>query len=205
MLIDPEKVSTNELYGYMTRLIVPRPIAWVSTRSTRGVDNLAPFSYFNAVGTCPPTLVFCPANKADGSKKDTLLNIESTGQFVVNLVSMELVQAMNQSSAEYLPEESEFEACGLTACEAERIQVARVQQARAAFECQLHSVVILGSGPGAANMVIGRVIAIHVQDECLDSQGWPVADKLDAVGRLGGTSYATVREPFDIPRPHSPR
>jgi len=90
VIVEPRKISESQLYGLMTRLIVPRPIAWVSTRSLSGIDNLAPYSYFNAVGTVPPTLMFCPANKADGSKKDTLRNIEETGQFAVNIVSLPL-------------------------------------------------------------------------------------------------------------------
>lgn len=200
MLIEPCHVSKLTLYGHMTRLIMPRPIAWVSTRSVDGVDNLAPYSYFNAVGTDPPTLMFCPANKADGTKKDTLVNIERTGQFVVNLVSASLVGGMNQSSAEYDADVSEFEASGMTRRDSLHVRVPRVAQALASIECQLHSVVLLGHGPGGANLVIGRIVAIHVEDRCLGSDGQIDPEKLDLVGRMGGTAYVHTRDRFEMPR-----
>ena len=201
MLIDPQSISKRDLYGHMTRLITPRPIAWVATRSRAGGDNLAPFSYFNAVGTAPPTLVFCPANKADGSKKDTLRNIEETGHFVVNVVSHAMGRVMSDTSAEFPPEVSEFAACGLTAIEAARVAAARVAEALAAFECELHAVMVLGAGPGGANLVVGRIVAIHVDDRCLGDDGQVDPARLDTLGRMGGDSYATTRDRLEIPRP----
>lgn len=201
VLIDPDAISKLDLYNHMTRLITPRPIAWVSTRSRSGIDNLAPYSYFNAVGTKPPTLMFCPANKIDGTKKDTLVNIESTGQFVVNIVSALLVQEMNQSSAEYSEEVSEFDAVGLSRASSHRVEVPRVAEALAAIECELHSVIILGTGAGGASLVIGRIVAIDVQDQCLDSQGQIDPAVLDTIGRMGGPNYATTRERFEVDRP----
>lgn len=201
MLIDPDAISKLDLYNHMTRLITPRPIAWVSTRSRGGIDNLAPYSYFNAVGTKPPTLMFCPANKMDGTKKDTLVNIEATGQFVVNIVSGAMVLPMNQSSAEYPAEVSEFAAVGLSRARSCRIEVPRVAEAFAAIECDLHSVVILGTGPGGASLVIGRIVAIYIDDRCLDSTGQIDPSILDTVGRMGGPFYASTRERFEVERP----
>ena len=203
MWIEPDKTSKRDLYAAMTRLITPRPIAWVSTRSRQGVDNLAPFSYFNAVGTSPPTVMFCPANKADGSKKDTLLNVEQTGQFVVNIVSANLAEPMNESSAEYEHSESEFDHCGLTRAASRFVQVPRVQQAIAAIECELHSVIILGTGPGGANMVIGRILGIYVSDECFDQEGRIDPTKVDTLGRMGGDSYTLTRELLELTRPQA--
>ena len=201
MLIDPTEISKRTLYGHMTRLITPRPIAWVSTRSRDGVDNLAPFSYFNAVGTRPPTLMFCPANKADGSKKDTLRNIEASGQFVVNIVSASLGHVMSDTSAEFAAEVSEFEACGLTAAPSLKVDAPRVSEALAAFECELHTAMVLGTGPGGANLVVGRILAIHVDDRCLGEDGQVDPGKLDSLGRMGGDGYATTRDLLNIPRP----
>jgi flavin reductase (DIM6/NTAB) family NADH-FMN oxidoreductase RutF len=201
MLITPESVSKRDLYAYMTRLITPRPIAWVSTRSLAGVDNLAPFSYFNAVGTSPAMLMFCPANRADGSKKDTLINVEQTGEFVVNVVSANLAAAMNQSSGEYDSDESEFDHCGLTREPSSSVAPPRVREATAAFECVLHSVIILGTGAGGANMVIGKIVAIHVADDCLDTSGQIDADRVDSIGRMGGDGYALTRQRMELPRP----
>lgn len=201
MLIEPAGISKNALYGWMTRLITPRPIAWVSTRSLEGVDNLAPYSYFNAVGTHPPTLMFCPANRPDGSKKDSLVNIESSGQFVVNLVTADLAAPMNQTSADYRPSESEFDATGLTRVEGVKVRAARVAEAWAAFECSLHTVMILGTGPGGANLVVGRIEAIHVDDRCLGPDGQFDAERFDTIGRMGGPSYAHTRDRFELQRP----
>ena len=201
MLITPESVSKRDLYAYMTRLITPRPIAWVSTRSLTGIDNLAPFSYFNAVGTSPATLMFCPANRADGSKKDTLVNVEQTGEFVVNVVSANLAAAMNQSSGDYDSNESEFDHCRLTREPSNSVAPPRVREAIAAFECVLHSVIILGTGAGGANMVIGKIVAIHLADDCLDASGQIDANQVDSIGRMGGDGYAFTRDRMELPRP----
>jgi flavin reductase (DIM6/NTAB) family NADH-FMN oxidoreductase RutF len=145
--------------------------------------------------------MFCPANRPDGSKKDTLRNIEQTGQFAVNIVSLPLLEAMNQSSAEYGIEQSEFEACGVAPLPCSQIRASRVAAARAVFECELHTILALGTGPGGANMVIGRILAIHVDDQILDQDGWPQIGELAAIGRLGGTSYVSTQDNFELARP----
>jgi flavin reductase (DIM6/NTAB) family NADH-FMN oxidoreductase RutF len=199
--IEPSALSALELYQHMTRLIAPRPIAWVSTESVEGRANLAPYSYFTAVGSNPPTLAFCPANRADGTAKDTLANIERTGEFVVNIVSFELSNEMNQSSADYDSHESEFEACGIQATPSLRVRPPRVAEARAHVECRLHSVVKLGTGPGGANLVIGRIVAIHIDDKVLDETGHADPELLDLVARMGGSTYARATDRFDLERP----
>jgi flavin reductase (DIM6/NTAB) family NADH-FMN oxidoreductase RutF len=199
--INPEELSHKDLYAHMIRLITPRPIAWVSTVSDDGVLNLAPYSYFNAVGSNPPTLMFCPANRPDGTPKDTLANIQANGEFVVNVVSFDLAEKMNQSAAAYDTEVSEFESCGLTAAESSLVRPPRVSEARAHFECRLHSVINLGTGPAGANLVLGRIVAIQIADEVLDERGRAEPGKLDTVGRLGGISYTRTTERFDIDRP----
>jgi len=199
--LNPEELSHSELYAHMIRLITPRPIAWVSTVSNDGKPNLAPFSYFNAVGSNPPTLMFCPANRPDGTPKDTLANIQANGEFVVNVVSFDLAEQMNQSAAAYDTEVSEFEACGLTAAASSLVKPPRVAEARAHFECRLHSVINLGTGPAGANLVLGRIVAIRIDDEVLDDRGRADPAKLDTIGRLGGISYSRTTDRFDIDRP----
>jgi flavin reductase (DIM6/NTAB) family NADH-FMN oxidoreductase RutF len=200
--IEPSALSALELYQHMTRLIAPRPIAWVSTQSVDGRTNLAPFSYFTAVGSNPPTLAFCPANRADGTAKDTLANVEQTGEFVVNVVSFDLANEMNQSSADYDTHESEFEACGIQAMPSLRVRPPRVAEAKAHLECRLHSVVKLGTGPGGANLVIGRIVAMYIDDQILDETGHADPTLLDLVSRMGGSTYARATDRFDLDRPN---
>ncbi|MGB7346149.1 MAG: flavin reductase family protein [Pirellulaceae bacterium] len=209
MKLDFQEMSTREVYQWMVQLITPRPIAWVSTLSPDGIANLAPFSFFNGVGANPPTIMFCPANQKDGSPKDTLANIQRTGQFAVNLVSFTDVQAMNQTAADYSPHESEFEMVAIDQAACDQIKPPRVAQAIVTLECELHTAMQIGTGPGGANLVIGRIICVHVRDDVLDASGEVDAVKLDTVGRMGGTSYIRTGNTdgqgsgglFDLPRP----
>lgn len=200
MQIDPATLASGELYQHMIRLITPRPIAWVSTVSNDGVPNLAPFSYFSAVGSNPPTLMFCPANRPDGTRKDTLANIEQNGEFVVNIVPFELAEVMNQCGAPYEAGVNEFEAAGVTAAESTQIRPARVSEAPASFECVLHTALSLGTGPGGANLVVGRIVAIHIDDDVLDDKGRADPARLDTIGRMGGISYTRTTDRFDLER-----
>lgn len=201
MQLDPTEMHPRDIYLTLVRAITPRPIAWVSTISDAGVHNLAPYSFFNGVSANPPSLVFSPVNRRDGSRKDTVINIEANGQFVVNVVPYSLAKQMNQTSAEYDAEVSEFEATGLTAIDSKKIKPPRVAEAPIQFECELIQIVNVGEGPLAANLVIGKIILMHV-DECVcdeDQQIDPA--KLDAIGRLGGASYCRTTDRFDLPRP----
>lgn len=198
MILRTAEIRPRDVYRHLINIITPRPIAWVSTASVSGVPNLAPFSFFNGVGSRPPSLLFCPANKRDGSRKDTLLNIESTGEFVVNMVSHSLAQQMHDSSGDYDFETSEFEVCGLTAAPAECVQAPRVAEALASIECELLQTMHLATGPGASNIVVGRILAIRVEDAVLDADGFADADKLDNVGRLGSGGYVRTRDRFDL-------
>lgn len=185
----------------MTRLILPRPIAWVSTISPEGRTNLAPFSFFQGVTANPPTLMFVPVNDRAGAKKDTLRNIEAVPEFVVNLVTRSQAEAMNRTAATLPHGESEFEAFGIAAAGSARVRPPRVAAAPAAFECVLHQIVPIGEGPLAANVVFGRILTVHVSDGVLGADGLPDAAKLDLVGRMGGSDYATTRDGFSLERP----
>lgn len=185
----------------MTRLILPRPIAWVSTIAADGRTNLAPFSFFQGVTANPPTLMFVPVNDRAGAKKDTLRNIESVPEFVVNLVTRSQAEAMNQTAAALPHGESEFEVFGIAAAASTRVRPPRVAAAPAAFECALHQIVPIGEGPLAANVVFGRILTVHVSETVLGADGRPDAAKLDLVGRMGGADYTTTRDVFSLERP----
>ena len=201
MRLDFTTLPTREIYGWMIGTILPRPIAWVSTISSGGGTNLAPFSFFQGVTSNPPTLMFVPVNKHDGAKKDTVRNIEQVPEFVVNLVSFALAETMNATAALLPYGESEFEKFGIAAAPSERVRPPRVAAASVSFECTLDRIVQIGEGALAANVVFGRILLMHVSDAVLDSSGRPDAGKLDLIGRLGGEAYTRTTERFSLKRP----
>jgi flavin reductase (DIM6/NTAB) family NADH-FMN oxidoreductase RutF len=201
MHLDFSQLPTPEVYHWMVSTILPRPIAWVSTTGADGRTNLAPFSFFQGITANPPTLMFVPVNKRDGAKKDTLRNIEQVPEFVVNLVSFALAEQMNATAALLPYGESEFGKFGISATPSERVRPPRVTAAPVAFECTLHSIVRIGEGPLAANVIFGRILAAHVSDAVLGADGRPDPAKLDLVGRLGGESYTRTTERFALTRP----
>ena len=201
MTLDFSNLSIRDAYQWMIRTIMPRPIAWVSTVSGDGRTNLAPFSFFQGVTANPPTLMFVPVNSRDGTKKDTVRNIEQVPEFVVNLVARAQAEVMNATSATLPYGESEFEKFGVASALSEKIRPPRVAAAAAAFECALERIVMIGDGPLAANVVFGRILVAHYQDEVLGADGRPDAAKLDLVGRMGGEDYTLTREVFSLKRP----
>ena len=185
----------------MIATIVPRPIAWVSTVGVDdGVTNLAPFSFFQGITATPPTLMFVPVTKRDGTPKDTLRNVEATKEFVVNMVSEEMAEAMSATSAMLPYGESEFARFGVEEVASAKVRPPRVKAARVAFECALHSVVHIGEGPGQANVVFGRILCAHIDDAVVGADGLPDAGKLDLIGRMGGDDYCTTRDRFTVDR-----
>jgi flavin reductase (DIM6/NTAB) family NADH-FMN oxidoreductase RutF len=201
MNLDPDNVSASTMYQHLIRIIAPRPIAWVSTVSSSGTANLAPFSFFTGAGSRPPSVVFCPANRRDGTPKDSLRNILDTKQFVINVVPYHLADAMNLSSAELPSGESEFEFTGILTAPSRIVTPPRVAASPVSLECTLIQHLALASGPGAANIVVGRIVHLHLDDRILDDAGWADAGLLDLVGRLGGSSYCRTTERFDLQRP----
>jgi len=201
MIIDPAVTPRTELYPWIIRCIAPRPIAWVSTISPEGVPNLAPFSFFTAISSVPPTLVFVPGRREDtGGKKDTLLNIEATGGFVVNVVTEDLAEAMNQTATDYPHGISEFEKAGLTAVPAERVAAPRLRESPVHFECERYEIIHVGAdGVGGGSLVIGRIVLIHV-DEAVLKDGKVDYDLYHPVGRLGGMDYSRTRDRFVMVR-----
>lgn len=206
MDVRPQDLEIAQRYKLLIGCIVPRPIALVSTVSPAGAPNLAPFSFFNGVGSNPMTLVFCPGNTADGSEKDTLRNAKlseegGVGEFVVNLAREDYVRRM-VAAAEALPRgESEFEAVGLTPVPSTLVEAPRVGESPVAFECRTLRVIRTNPGqPAGGNLVLGEVVFVHVADELLNERMQVDPERLRAVGRMGGIGYSTTRDRFEIPR-----
>lgn len=147
MQIDPSANSNADNYKLMTNLIVPRPIAWISSQNQDGVINLAPFSFFNALSGAPPYVIFSVGLNEAGESKDTARNVRNSGEFVVNLVTEDMFEAMNISAADFPPEQSELAAAQLHTAPSVRIKVPRVQEAQVSLECKLHSEQLLGKMP----------------------------------------------------------
>ena len=201
MLLDLATLRPRDAYAWMISTILPRPVAWVSTISADGKTNLAPFSFFQGVTANPPTLMFVPVNTRDGTKKDTVRNIEQVPEFVVNLVPFALAEQMNATSAMLPYGESEFNAFGITAAPGERVRPPRVAAAPVAFECILDRIIHIGEGPLAANVIFGRILVAHVSDAVIAADGLPDSAKLDLIGRLGGDGFTRTRERFEMERP----
>jgi len=210
MDINPADISPADRYKLLIGGIVPRPIAWVSTLSADGRTNLAPFSFFCGVGSHPMTLLFCPANKPDGSLKDSYLNAQpisqgGTGEFVVNVGPQRLAQAM-ALCAESLPlGESEFDmpevrALGITAEDSMRVRPPRVAQSPISYECRTLQTIRTNPGvPAGGNIVLGEVVHVRVDDTMINDRLHIDPASLDAIGRMGGTSYSTTRDRFEMP------
>jgi flavin reductase (DIM6/NTAB) family NADH-FMN oxidoreductase RutF len=192
MEVDTEDLSLQQTYLRMVQLITPRPIAWVSTVSAAGVPNLAPFSFFTGVGANPPTICFAPANDPSGAPKHTLENIRHNGQFVVNLVTEPLAQAMHRTADPVAAEINEFELAGVAPAPSTKVTPPRVAACVAAMECSLHSAIALGTGPGGANLVIGNVLHFNVNDELVDEK------VLHTVARVGRREYTEVKTTFRL-------
>jgi flavin reductase (DIM6/NTAB) family NADH-FMN oxidoreductase RutF len=201
VLIDVASTPVVDVYHTLVGVVTPRPIAWVTTVDAAGRINLAPFSFFNAFGANPPVVVFSPTNRRDGTKKDTLRNIEATGEFVVNAAVAELAEQVNLSSKELPYGESEAEFTGLHVEPAVKVKPPRLRESPVSLECKLRQIVAIGEGPIAANLVIGEVLTIHVADRVLDENGKVDPRKLRTIARLGGDYYCHTADLFEMKRP----
>jgi flavin reductase (DIM6/NTAB) family NADH-FMN oxidoreductase RutF len=205
MDLDPAQLSLSDRYKLLIGTIVPRPIAVVSTRSHDGVDNLAPFSFFTGVGSNPMMVMFCPANRDDGTEKDTLRNAKpasegGTGEFVINLACEPDIHRV-VAAAENLPaHESEYDLVGLTRAPSVRVRPPRVAQSPVAIECLTTQVIRTNPGqPAGGNIVLGRVVHIFVRDGLINERLHTDQEALRAVGRMGGLRYCTTTEQFELP------
>lgn len=199
--INTSEIPFQDRYKLLIGSIVPRPIGFISTINLEGMYNLAPFSFFNGVCSEPMTVLFCPVIRgSDGQEKDTLKNIKSTKEFVVNIVSEEFAEKMNQCSAEYPPNIDEFKESGLTPEPSKIVKPPCLKESKVNMECKLTKLVEIGNKPGSGTIVIGEVVYFHASEEVYHD-GKIILSKLKPVGRLGGTEYCRVTDNFNLPRP----
>ncbi len=201
MIIDVAQADVLHVYRLLVDIVTPRPIAWVTSIDREGRVNLAPFSFYNAFSSNPPVVVFSPVLRRDGSKKDTLRNVEGTGEFVLNAAVEPLAEAMNETARELPPGENEAERAGLTLIPSERVKPPRVDESPVHMECRLLQVVPLGDKPLSGNLVIGEVLMIHVRDELFTESGRIDPRRLRTIGRLGGDDYCRSTDLFAMKRP----
>ncbi|MCE9564077.1 MAG: flavin reductase family protein [Planctomycetes bacterium] len=201
MQIDPSTAAVPAVYQYLVGIVTPRPIAWVTTVSPTGLVNLAPFSFFNAFGANPPIVVFSPTLRRDGTKKDTLLNLEKLGEFVIHASTTAFAEKINLTSKEIPSDESEVTLAGLSTVPSVKVKPPRIVGAPVAMECVVKQIIPCGTGPIAANLVIGEVVMIHIADEVLDGKGGVDPRKLKTVARLGGSFWCHTSDLFEQTRP----
>lgn len=199
MIIDPAELDTTSVYKLLSGAVVPRPIAWVSTRSRDGILNLAPYSFFTVVSRQPPMLAISigPRTGGEDYAKDTLTNIRDTEEFVINMVSVELANAMHESSINYPPEVDEFVRAGVTPVACEVITAPRVAESRISMECTLEHLLELGSD----TLIIGRMQRYHIEDDLIN-HGRIDLIKLNPLARMAG-NYTKIESLFELPLPQS--
>lgn len=203
MLIDIAETDAPAVYQALVGVVTPRPIAWVTSVDLQGRVNLAPFSFYNTFGGSPPVVVFSPNRRPGGGKKDTLRNIEETGEFVINAAVAELAEQVNLSSTGLPPGESEVELTGLTTIPSLKVKPPRIQESPIHLECKLLQILQIGASAKSANLIVGQILLMHIADHILDDRGRIDPRKLRAIGRLGGPYYSHSDEPFEMKRPES--
>jgi len=202
--IDPTKIETKELHKVLLSSIAPRPIAFASTIDASGNVNLSPFSYFNVFSSNPPILIFSPSRRVrDNTTKHTLENAKETKEVVINVVNYPIVEQMSQSSIEYDKGVNEFIETGLTQVKSLLVKPPRVLESPISFECHVQDIVSLGESGGAGQLIIAKVVQIHINKNYLDKEGNIDSEKLDLVARMGGDWYtrANKKSMFKIPKP----
>jgi len=202
--ISPQDIPVSELHSYLLGAVIPRPIAFASTIDREGNVNLSPFSFFNAFGANPPTLVFSPARRGrDNTTKHTLENVLEIPEVVINLGNMDLVEQMSLASADFPKGVNEFLKAGLTEVQSEMVKPPRVGEAPVAFECKVNDVIPLGNQGASGNLVICEVLLMHIQEDILDEKEKIDPYKFKAVARLGGNYYCYINPQsiFTLPKP----
>ena len=198
MEINIAETEHKEITSFFYRILIPRPIAWVSTRSKEGIDNLAPFSFYGGVSANPP-IVSLGIGRRDGKHKDTAQNLIDTNECVIHLTSVELSEKVVKTSAELPPEDDEFEIAGLEKIKSTNVKPPRLKDAKIALEGKLYRHIEIGNGPG--DMLLVEIVRIHIDEDILDERGRPDPSKLDPLARLGGRQYASLTEAWEIIRP----
>lgn len=204
--VDPKEIKTSLLHSYMLSAVAPRPIAFASTIDQEGNPNLAPYSFFNAFGSKPATLVFSPARRVrDNTLKHTLENIRENREVVINVVNYDMVQQASLASTEYPKGVNEFVKAGFTSIPSERIRPFRVKESPVQMECKVVDIVEMGQEGGAANLIICEILLMHIHESILDEDKKIDVHKIDLVARMGGDYYCRASGPaiFSVPKPLS--
>ncbi len=189
--IDPTQIPTKDLHQYILGAVAPRPIAFASTISVNGVPNLAPYSFFNAFSSNPPILIFSSNRRvANNTTKDTLKNVEDTGEVVINVVSHRISRQMALASIEYGPEVDEFLKAGFTPLPSERVKPFRVAESPVQMECVVDKILPLGDDGGAGNLIFCKIVLMHISEDILSETGRIDPHKIDLMGRMGRFYYA---------------
>lgn len=202
--VKPEETPIPQLHQFLIGSIGPRPICFASTISADGKPNLAPFSFFNVFSANPPIVVFAPNNSGrDGTPKHTYLNVKEVAQVVINVVSMDMLNQMNLAAAPWEYGVSEFEKAGFTPIESELVKPFRVAESPVQMECEVIEVKEMGVGGGAGNLVICKVLRLHINENVLNTEGKIDQYKMKLVGRLGGSWYCKTDEMslFELAQP----
>lgn len=206
MIVDPKEISTGRLHAIMLGAIAPRPIAFASTIDKHGSVNLSPYSFFNAFGSNPPTLIFSPARRVrDNTIKHTLENVMDVPEVVINVVNFSMVQQMSLSSTEYPKGQNEFIKAGFTEVPSLKIKPPRVKESPVQFECKVKDVIHLGDEGGAGNLIMCEIVMVHIHDEVLDINKGIDQQKIDLVSRMGGNWYCRAHGDalFEVEKPVS--
>lgn len=190
MEFNPKNITEEQMYKLMVSCIVPRPIGWISTVSGNGVYNLAPFSFFNGVSSEPPLVMVSIGKKDSGVKKDTWKNIEETGEFVINLVTYDLVEKMNITATAFDEEVDEFREAGLTPVNSSVVKPPRVKESPVNIECKKHTILEIAD----MGVVLGEIVNLHIDDSLVNDKGYLDTRKLNIVGRMGGADYCVIGE-----------
>jgi flavin reductase (DIM6/NTAB) family NADH-FMN oxidoreductase RutF len=189
--IDPAEIATKDLHQFILGAVAPRPIAFASTLSADGVPNLAPYSFFNAFSSNPPILIFSSNRRvSNNTTKDTLRNVEDTGEVVINVVSHRIVRQMALCSVEFPSGVNEFEKAGFTPLASEKVRPFRVAESPVHMECKVEEILPLGDKGGAGNLIICNIVLMHIAEEVLNDKGRIDPHKIDLVARMGRFYYA---------------
>lgn len=200
MQFDPQELEQTAIYKLLTGIVIPRPIGWISTINEDGIHNLAPFSYFNAVGDDPPHVMFSTVH-SNNLNKDTLNNVLATKQFVVNMVTEDLVEQMNLTSQPIAANESEFELAGLTPIASSLVKPPRVKECKITMECEMvHHYKLENSKTGGATIVIGKIVLFHIDESVLLENYKINLETYKPIARLAGSYYSKMGEIFSIKR-----
>lgn len=199
---NPEQLSDIQNYKLLSGSVIPRPIAFVTSKDHEGTLNAAPFSFFNVVNNAPPMIAIA-AQRADGERKDTAVNIEQTKEFVVHITDEMNVEEINKTAAPLEAGDNELDHTALTLINSEIVDTPAIREAKVRFECKLNQIVVLGSEENGADLIIGEVVMYHIEDETYFEDSKINPNELKPVARLAGNDYAKLGETFTIQRPES--